>query len=346
MDCNRVFVKDLTVKKLSLIAQEDDAGRRLDRILRKALPDYPLSAIHRILRKGRVLVNGKPGRGEDRISAGALIELTDKESKDTAGVNKGRADFLQQKNISKINIIWNEDGLLILNKPAGLSVHGGSGQEDNLDMRVKEYCKRKLPPSLSFRPGPLHRLDKASSGIVVFALNLEAAKRFSALIKERKIRKQYLAVLEGELKQSESWKETLVRDQKAQKTFVACGSGRNQKEALTFITPLARANYNGTAYTYARLEIKTGRTHQIRAQAAYHGHPLAGDRKYGGHPLPRPYTGFFLHARELEFPLEPNAESEIPLVIRAPLPKAFAEIVNKLFDNFEKRIQPVKKKSG
>ena len=330
MNCNRGFVKNLT-----LTAQKDDAGRRLDRILRKALPGYPLSAIHRILRKGGVTINGKTGKGEDRIPAGALIELTVKENKAFFDKNECGYDLSKQKkqkSPSAIDIIWSGEGLLILNKPAGLAVHGGNGSQNNLDMQVQEYLKGKLPPSLSFRPGPLHRLDKHSSGIVVFALSLEAAKWFSALVRERKIRKRYLAILEGGLKKSEIWKEMLVRDKQAQKTFVAGGKEQNKKEALTVITPLAWTKKDGRAYTLAALEIETGRTHQIRSHAAYHGHPLAGDRKYGGRSFAAaPNCAFFLHACKLELPVDPNISPKIPRIIKAPLPEDFAHVLTKLF---------------
>ena len=194
----------------------DDAGRRLDRILRKALPDFPLSALHRLLRKGEVLVNGKTGKGEDRIPSGAFIQLPLKECDLQSG--KKPALFHKQKKPSPLDILWEGGGLLILNKPAGLAVHGGSKSPDSLERQVQEYVR--LAPSISFRPGPLHRLDKPSSGIVVFALNLETAQWFSALLRERKIGKRYLAILEGTLAKSETWTDLLTRDKKARKTFV------------------------------------------------------------------------------------------------------------------------------
>ena len=341
MKANRGFVK-----KLKLTAQNDDADRRLDRILRKALPDIPLSALHRLLRKGRILVNGKPAKGENRIPAGALIELPLKETEVTYKQYKPALEN-QPKQPVTIDILWEGEGLLIVNKPVGLVIHGGSGSPDNLESRVQVYLEGKLPPSLSFNPGPLHRLDKPASGVVVFACNLEAARWFSALLRKRKIRKSYLAILEGELKKSETWEDTLTRDTNVQKTFVSDSgiirtpgirSANKTKDALTGITPLAWAKKNGVAYTLARLEITTGRTHQIRAQAAHHGYPLAGDRKYGVQgktvsPGKRICLdkGFFLHASELELPNEPQINPKIPRIIKAPLPEQFAKTITELF---------------
>ena len=349
MECKKGFVKNVT-----LTAHNDDAGRRLDRILRKALPDIPLSALHRLLRKGRILVNGKPAKGEERIPAGALIELPFEE---TEAQNKQYKLALENQPESKkpaaIDILWEGEGLLIVNKPVGLAIHGGNSSPDNLESRVRVYLEGKLPPSLSFKPGPLHRLDKPASGVVVFACNLEAARWFSALLCERKIRKSYLAILEGELKKSETWEDALTRDTNVQKTFVS-GSGTirtpgidrnaspNKKYAHTGITPLAWAKKNGVDYTLARLEITTGRTHQIRAQAAHHGYPLAGDSKYGVldksiSPGKRvwPGKGFFLHASELELPNEPGINPKVPRIIKAPLPEQFAMTIMKLFGTID-----------
>jgi len=306
---------------MTLTAGLDDADRRLDRVLRKALPDVPLSALHRFLRQGRVLVNGSPAIGSDHVPAGALIEipetgrkLSTRQSSIKQSPIKSSPVKQRQNDLTILSILWEGTGLLILNKPAGLAVHG----PDSLDLRVQTYLAGKLPPSLSFKPGPLHRLDKPTSGIIVFSKTLEAARRFSALLAQGKIVKRYLAILEGELKGEQVWEEILVRDKTARKTLIgdatpdAAQNTPDGRRAVTHVTPLAWAKCETPdgAYTYAQMEIKTGRTHQIRAQAASHGHPLAGDRKYGGHPFCG--KSFFLHAAELELPDGMKIEASLP----------------------------------
>jgi 23S rRNA pseudouridine955/2504/2580 synthase len=242
---------------------------------------------------------------------------------------------------TNLDILWEGAGLLILNKPAGLAVHGESPDRnsrrgtapDTLERRVRAYLAG-LPGSLSFKPGPLHRLDKPTSGVIVFSETLEGARRFSALLREGKIRKRYLALLDGDLAGDELWEDMLFRDRAARKTLVlpagpisepASPADGTARPALTTVTPLARARKGGRAWTLARLETGTGRTHQIRAQAARRGHPLSGDRKYGGLPLPVAGPGFFLHAAELELP-----DAFVPL-IRAPLPEAFRRTLKSIF---------------
>ncbi|GBU26725.1 pseudouridine synthase [Treponema sp. R8-4-B8] len=269
---------------MELITGENDNGRRLDRILRKALPDCPLSLIHRLLRLKKVLVNGKPGKANDRLERGVKISIPSLENTQT------RAPKIRQ--LPKPEILWQGLGLIAVNKPAGLAVHG----DNSLDDMVRFFLADKLPPSLSFKPGPLHRLDKPSSGIVVFSTSIEGAHLFSSLLRERKVRKTYLAVVEGTVKSEEIWQDSLFRDKEKKKTFVSLDNSGGGKNAVTKVTPLA----SDGNYTLIKAQIATGRTHQIRAQAAFHGHPLAGDKKYGGKMFGKK-SGFFLHAWKLEF---------------------------------------------
>jgi len=269
---------------MELVTGENDNGRRLDRILRKALADYPLPLIHRLLRQKKVLVNGKPGKAQDRIDSGVKISISSLENTQT------RKPSTPQFPVPEI--LWQGPGLIAVNKPAGLAVHG----PNSLDDMVLSYLVEKLPPSLSFKPGPLHRLDKPSSGIVVFSASIEGARLFTSLMREQKVRKTYLAIVEGILKSEETWQDDLIRDKELKKTFVSQSNTSGGKNAVTKATPLA-ADGN---YTLIKAEIATGRTHQIRAQAAFHGYPLAGDKKYGGKKFGKE-SGFFLHAWKLEF---------------------------------------------
>jgi 23S rRNA pseudouridine955/2504/2580 synthase len=323
------------VKSATLSAAADDNGRRLDRILRKALPDMPLSAIHSLLRKGRVLVDGVPGAGDLRVQSGAVIQIPVDEGDLRAPAPAPNRDPPNPG----LDVLWENEHFLVLNKRAGVAVHGPdrlSGQrsppEDSLETLARSYLAPKLPPSLSFKSGPLHRLDKPSSGIIVFSKSLEGARIFSALLRERRVRKTYLALLQGILDRDETWEDALVRDRKRGKSFAVPDRGAQTgedapKAALTRAYPLARSAGAGTAgFTLARLEIDTGRTHQIRAQAAARGHPLAGDRKYGGDAR---QGGLLLHAWSLELP--GDAPGGLPRRLEAPLPDYFRKRIAALF---------------
>jgi 23S rRNA pseudouridine955/2504/2580 synthase len=251
-----------------LIAGINDSGRRLDRILRRALPDMPLSLIHRLLRTGRVTVNGVPGRAADRIAADSRICL--REEAAPPGYGEGNPPPKKEAGLGPSDklppglcIVREGSGLLIVNKPSGIAVHSqdrrgitGSGKTRPgpacLDAQVRAYLRDKLPPSLSFRPGPLHRLDQVSSGIIVFSTSLAGARAFSALMRERRLRKTYLALADGRIEGEEIWEEALFRDTARGKTLIVTGEqpevppdrtrvkpARMVKPARTRVFPLA-----------------------------------------------------------------------------------------------------------
>jgi 23S rRNA pseudouridine955/2504/2580 synthase len=318
----------------------NDKGRRLDRVLRKALPGLPLSLIHRYLREGTVLVDGRPRHGDFRLNEGQTISVPGEaagEAPPPAAAGPGGAGRLLG-----LQAVWENKDLLAVNKEAGVEVHGRRCRgADSLDTLVQAYLGPKLPPSLSFRPGPLHRLDKPTSGIVVFSVSLEGAQRFSRLLREGSIHKQYLAIVEGRIAGPGLWEEKLLRDREARKTFTA----DEGKIACTRYTPLARGTYQGRDFTLLVLEPQTGRTHQIRVQAAFHGHPLAGDTKYGGRILPSPprqavtlpqkrspRPNFLLHAWKLETAADDAKGSGLlPPALEAPLPDYFEEYIKEIF---------------
>ncbi|MDR3019509.1 MAG: RluA family pseudouridine synthase [Treponema sp.] len=305
---------------MELITGENDKGRRVDRVLRKALPEHPLPLLHRLLRQGKVFVNGKPVKAQSRLDSGVKISIPSLKNENIAPLSAPLSAPLADSYETTINIpqiIWQGEGLIAFYKPSGLAVHG----DNSLDTQVRILLSGKLPPSLSFTPGPLHRLDKPSSGIVVFSTSIDGARTFSSLMRERKIKKTYLAIMEGNVEKEEIWEDALVRDKEKKTTFVSQQDSAG-KTAVTKIIPLATAN----GLTFAQVEITTGRTHQIRAQAAFHGHPLLGDQKYGStvkHGKAGRAGSFFLHAWKLEF---------LDTIIEAPLPQAFSEKIKQLFE--------------
>ena len=323
-------------KCMELITGENDSGRRLDRILRKALPDYPLPLIHRLLRQKLVLLNGKPGKAQDHVENGVTITISSigvskneninkNEDKNTAA-QTGKKEKNNRNILFTDSILWQDSDLLAVNKPKGIAVHG----QDSLETQVRSYLKEKILESLSFKCGPLHRLDKPTSGIVVFSKSLEGARLFSSLIQERKIKKTYLAIVEGIIEKEEIWQDELFHDKRRKKTYI--GGSHNGKNAVTNIYPLSSIN----GLSLIRAEIITGRTHQIRSQAASRKHPLAGDIKYRGRKFNKPAANgneqtaingknkadFYLHAWKLEF---------FKHTIIAPLPEDFLLMIKNIF---------------
>lgn len=308
-------------------AGPDDHDRRLESVLRRLLPHQPLGALHKALRRGDVRLNGAKAAPEARVAAGDTVSVWDVL---VSAAHEKKAPPAPKADLPRGWILYEGTDLVVLNKPSGLLVHRGDGApaggEAPLDDRVRAWLSSSASSSLSFRPGPLHRLDRETSGLVVFSRTLAGARSFSQAIADRRVTKTYLAVLTGLLDGSREVNTPLDRDEETLTTRTSDGG----QTALTRFRPVATtAGGPGSVgpLTLAEVDLGTGRTHQIRAHARVLGHPLAGDLKYGGGPpppgLPVPWL---LHAWKLSCSLLPPLE--------APFSVETAVWLKKIFKNF------------
>lgn len=290
----------------------NDDGKRLDTLIRALLADIPLSGVYRILRGGGARLNGKRMPPSARVRHGDVIEIREcfapsipaDRARDLTGTGSFDLDSC---------ILCETPDLLFINKPRGILTHGNGG----LDEAVTGRYRKEISESIDFKPAPLHRLDRNTSGILAVSTSIGGARAFSKAIREGMIVKEYLAVLQGELRDGVSWSDELEHSPGSRMTVP--GPGRI---ALTEVEPVRRSN----ALTLARIRIRTGLTHQIRAQACLHGHPLLGDFKYGGRSFP---GGYMLHAGMMLLP--PGLDIEYPSEIRAPLPPETEKTIAGLF---------------
>jgi 23S rRNA pseudouridine955/2504/2580 synthase len=296
----------------------NDAGKRIDRVLRSCFPEAALGVLFAALRKGDIRVGGKKVGQDYRIAEGDTISVKalpgfsprKPEVPAAPRLPAGKPDSLQSL------IVFEDSNFLALNKPWGILSHG----PDSLDEQVKAFLAPLLPPSLAFSPAPLHRLDRNTTGLIVFSKSIAGARDFTAALAGGKIKKIYYALLEGRFPAAQTWEDNLVRDSKNRITRIAPPDAKIGKAALTEVRPLAVSAF----CTLCELTIRSGRTHQIRSQAALRGHPLAGDRKYGGQALAgAPHKGaYILHAARLSFP---------PLEVSAPLPEDAQAFLKRIF---------------
>lgn len=303
-------------------AGPNDNDRRLDKVLRNFLDTSKLSEIYKVIRKGLVKVNKKKSTPDYRINTGDIISI--------AFFLLPESDNIIQEQNTELNmteIVFENENILIINKPYDLNVHG---DENSLEKKVVEYFNSKYKNnSLSFTPGPLHRLDRKTTGLLAFSFSIEGARWFTENIKNHSIKKRYYAIVQGNISKTEEYKDFISNNEykKGFATVTASSEFLNEKDkiAVSVVTPLAVGKYNNQTVTFVSIQIKTGRKHQIRSQCSLHNHPLLGDTAYGGIKLSNENRDFYLQAYELSLP-ENNLG--LPQQIKIDIENDFMNILN------------------
>ncbi len=259
----------------------NDAGQRLDRFLAKAVPLLPASLAQKYIRIKRIKLNGKRAERDTRLNPGDVLQLYindeffDKPREDNAFLTVAAP---------KLNIVYEDEHILLVDKRPGLAVHPHDGAEygrtliDHIQAYL--YQKKEWRPreENSFTPALCNRIDRNTGGIVIAAKTAEALRVMNQKIKDRELDKRYLAIVEGIPKPRDgSLKGYLFKDAKQNRVFVTDTPQAGAKTCQTNYKTLASKN----GLSLVECELITGRTHQIRAQFAHAGHPLLGDGKYG-----------------------------------------------------------------
>ena len=317
---------------VKLIITENEGNQRLDRFLRKYLKRAPLSMIYKLIRKD-VKVNGKRGHEDTVLQAGdsLVIYIPDDKLADlTAPVKK-------QKARRSFGIVYEDENVIVVNKPSGLLTHGDSHEKKNT--LVNQVCgylqdKGEYNPSVerTFAPAPANRLDRNTSGLVIFGKTAEALRELTEIIRDKEnVRKIYMALVAGRMDGAADIDSRLVKNESTNKVRVAPdGEGQSARTIVTGIRP-------GDEMSLVEVNLITGRTHQIRVHLSSAGHPVAGDPKYGSDKLNRRIrdkygvTSQLLHAARLEMgELDGSLAYLAGRVFEAPLPESFGKILEDL----------------
>jgi 23S rRNA pseudouridine955/2504/2580 synthase len=279
-----------------------NSNQRIDKLVRKVLPNASLSFIYRLFRKKDVKVN------KHWVDINYILK--EDETVQIYVTDLQLESFKKDENLCKTSIfshkiIYEDENILIVNKPKNLLVHGDEKDKKHTlsnDVLNYLYQKGEYSPNAGFIPGPAHRIDRNTSGVVVFGKKIEVLQQLLNLFKEKdQITKTYLALVKGKVFDSGKIEAKLEKNEEKNMVFVS--KSANAKTAITLFEPYK--NFKDT--TLLKVKILTGRTHQIRVHMSYIGHPIIGDKKYGDVDFNKKYNSLyeidnqFLHAYSITF---------------------------------------------
>lgn len=299
-----------------MTAAENDIGKRLDVFVSERF-SVTRSFAQNLIDDGHVLVNLEKKSKNYRIRPGDCVEANIPEPTELSA----EAEDIE------LDVVYEDEDIIVVNKPSGMVVHPAPGNENKTLVNALLYhCKGTLSGINGvIRPGIVHRIDKDTSGLLVVAKNDEAHVFLSSLLKEHGIKRVYHAIVTGHLKENEGTIDApIARHPTNRKKMAVVAGGR---EAITHYKTIEE--FSG--FTYAKMELETGRTHQIRVHMSHIGHPIMGDTVYGGGKTPfekahKPLIdGQMLHAKELSFP-HPRTKEIVRF--ECPLPENFEKILD------------------
>ena len=297
---------------MTLIA--DRAGERLDAFLARSELGLSRSAVQKLMEEGCVQLSGKPGRKNDRLNVGDVVEVTLPEPK---AVDVAPTQM-------ELDIVYEDEDVVVINKPKGLVVHPAAGHQDDTLVNGLLYA---MGDSLSgingeLRPGIVHRIDKDTSGLLAVAKNDLAHTVLASQLKDHTMARTYEAIVCGNLKEDSGTVDAPIGRHPTDRKRM-CVTERNSKPAVTHWEVVKR--YRG--YTHIRCHLETGRTHQIRVHMAHIGHPILGDTVYGRKKPELGQDSQCLHAGALCFR---HPRDGRPVMVFAPLPDYFRQVLEKL----------------
>ena len=308
------------MKRISLTVGPDvPPGTRIDKYLAAQEGLCTRSQLKTALRE--ITQNGKPAKASRPVRPGDILEIT---------VCEPQPPCYEAQNIP-LDIIYEDDHVVVINKPRGMIVHPGSGARSGTLVQGLLYHVRSLAenfPEEKIRPGIIHRLDKDTSGILAAAKDRASHEYLANQFRARSVQKRYLAIVQGKLPETRGLVTANIRrDPRHRKRFTVCASGGRPAE--TRYRVLAEC----TGYTLVRLAPKTGRTHQLRVHMKSLGCPILGDPLYGGRDERFPRAPLMLHSRRLTLVLPGETRKR---GFTAPLPPDFAETLRLLFPSVVK----------
>ena len=297
-----------------MILYADIPGERLDAFLARSVPDLSRSAAQKLIEEGNVTRSGKPGKKNDKLTLGEAVEYSIPEPKEV--------DIVPTE--MPLDIVYEDEDVLVINKPKGLVVHPAAGHQDDTLVNGLLYAMGDDLSGINgeLRPGIVHRIDKDTSGLLAVAKNDYAHNMLASQLKDHTMARSYEAIVCGSFREDSGTVDAPIGRHPSDRKKM-CVTERNSKHAVTHWEVVER--FRG--YTHIRCRLETGRTHQIRVHMAHIGHPLLGDTVYGHKKAELGQDSQCLHAFSLCFR---HPRDGRPVMVFAPLPKYFEEVLEKL----------------
>jgi len=298
------------VKTIELIV--DRSGERLDLFIARRRPELTRSRIRRLIDEGLVTVDGAHAKASARVSEGETVAL----------VVPPTAEAELEAEAIPLSIIYQDNDILVVDKPAGLTVHPAPGHPRGTLVNALLAAHPEMREvGDALRPGIVHRLDKDTSGLIVVAKNERAQAALQAQLREREVKKAYVALVRGVPEPREGMIEAPIgRNPKNRKKMAVVADGREATTKYRVVEVIG-----GGQYALLQVEPVTGRTHQIRVHLSALGHPIVGDATYGGRS--KVIGRQFLHAAKLAFAMPP---SQRMIEFESPLPADLREALEEL----------------
>lgn len=293
-------------------------GERIDAFIARTLAHLSRTRVQALIKQGSILLNERPAKASEKLEPGDTILVREpaEEIRDDANVAEPALS---------LEILFEDDQIIIVNKPAGMVVHPAAGHKSNtladIVLAHAPAIAQAIDPANQHRPGIVHRLDKDTSGLLIVAKTPAALMNLAHQFQQHTVTKRYLAMVEGHLPMAEGAIEAPIgRDQRhRQRMAITAQHGRQAHTLFWVEREFAR-------FTLLRVQIVTGRTHQIRVHLAAIGHPVAGDHVYGRPQTPEP-PRMFLHAAELQFQ---HPTTDQALTFKAALPSDLQQFLETL----------------
>ncbi len=292
----------------------DVSGERLDAFLARSVEGLTRSAAQKLLEDDCVMRCGKPGKKNDKLNIGDEIRVTVPEPKE---VDVAPTEM-------QLDIVYEDEDLLVINKPKGLVVHPAAGHSDDTLVNGLLFALGDQLSGINgeLRPGIVHRIDKDTSGLLAVAKNDFAHRILASQLKDHTMARTYEAIVCGSFREDSGTVDAPIGRHPSDRKKM-CVTQRNSKNAVTHWEVVAR--YRG--FTHIRCRLETGRTHQIRVHMAHIGHPILGDTVYGHKKTELGQSSQVLHAGALCFK---HPRDQRPVMVFAPLPPYFEEVIEKL----------------